>query len=231
MAYLKKISTIGKLLYPSLWWKLPSKQKNLYLTFDDGPNPEVTPWVLKILKESKARATFFCVGENVAKYPDIFQQILTEGHHIGNHTYNHLKGWKTSENVYLENVHLAEEAIFKNVNKLKNLGEIHPGTFNPYLKSKIETQKLFRPPYGKILPGQIKRLQKLGYKIVMWDVISGDFDAELSVEDCYQNVIKNCSSGSIVVFHDSIKAANKLKEVLPRVLQYYQEKGFEFKAV
>ncbi len=213
MAYLKKISTIGKLLYPSLLWKLPSKQKILYLTFDDGPSPEITPWVLKILKESQAKATFFCVGENVTKYPDIFQQILIEGHHIGNHTYNHLKGWGTSENAYLKNVQLAEEAILK------------------HSKPTAEPYKLFRPPYGKILPGQIKKLQKLGYKIVMWDVISGDFDAQLSAEDCYQNVIKNCSSGSIVVFHDSIKAAGKLKEILPEVLKYYQEKGFEFRAI
>ncbi|MGM1057135.1 MAG: polysaccharide deacetylase family protein [Bacteroidota bacterium] len=213
MAYLKKISTIGKLLYPSLLWKLPSKQKILYLTFDDGPSPEITPWVLEILKIFEAKATFFCVGENVSTYPSIFQQILIEGHHIGNHTYNHLKGWKTSEKVYLENVQLAEAAILK------------------HSKPTTETNKLFRPPYGKILPGQIKSVQKLGYKIVMWDVISGDFDSKLSAENCYQNVIKNCSSGSIVVFHDSKKAANKLKEVLPKILKYYQERGFEFKAV
>ena len=213
MAYLKKISTIGKLLYPSLLWKLPSNQKIIYLTFDDGPNLEITPWVLKLLKEFQAKATFFCVGENVSKYPDIFQQILIEGHHIGNHTYNHLKGWKTSEKTYLENVHLAEAAILKHSN------------------ATTITHKLFRPPYGKILPRQITKLQKLGYKIVMWDVISGDFDAQLSAEDCYQNVIKNCSSGSIVVFHDSIKAAGKLKEILPEVLKYYQEKGFEFRAI
>ena len=213
MAYLKKISTIGRLLYPSLLWKFPSEQKILYLTFDDGPNPEITPWVLNILKEFQAKATFFCVGENVTTYSDIFQQILKEGHHIGNHTYNHLKGWQTSEKAYLENVHLAEKAILK------------------HSKPTSETHKLFRPPYGKILPGQIKKLQELGYKIVMWDVISGDFDVQLSAEACYQNVIKNCSSGSIVVFHDSIKAAKKLKEVLPGILKYYQEKGFEFRAV
>lgn len=213
MPYLKKISTIGKLLYPSLLWKLPSKQKTLYLTFDDGPSPEITPWVLEILKTFQAKATFFCVGENVSKYPHIFQQILTEGHHIGNHTFNHLKGWETSEKVYLENVQLAEAAILK------------------HSKPTTETNKLFRPPYGKILPGQVKSLQKFGYKIVMWDVISGDFDLKISAEDCYQNVIKNCSFGSIVVFHDSKKAANKLKEVLPKVLKYYQEKDFEFKAV
>lgn len=213
MAYLKKISTIGKLLYPSLLWKLPSKQKTLYLTFDDGPNPEITPWVLKTLKQSQAKGTFFCVGENVSTYPNIFQQILKEGHQVGNHTYNHLKGWKTSEKAYLENVHLAEGAMLR------------PS------KHTSETFKLFRPPYGKILPSQIKKLQKLGYKIVMWDVISGDFDAKFSAEDCYRNVINNCSPGSIVVFHDSIKAAKKLKEVLPKVLKYFQEKGFEFKAI
>ncbi len=231
MAYFKKISTLGKLLYPSLFWKMPSKQKILYLTFDDGPNPEITPWVLTILNEFKAKATFFCVGENVANHPDIFQQILTEGHHIGNHTYNHIKGWKTSEKDYLENVYLAEEVILMNVNKQDNPGEIRSSGLNPHSEPKTQTSKLFRPPYGKILPGQIKKLQKLGYKIVMWDVISGDFDAKLSAEDCYKNVIKNCSSGSIVVFHDSIKAAKKLKEVLPGVLKYYQEEGFEFKAI
>lgn len=213
MAYLKKISTIGRLLYPSLLWKFPSEQKILYLTFDDGPNPEITPWVLDILKEFQAKATFFCVGENITTYPGLFQKILNEGHRVGNHTHNHLKGWETSEKAYLENVHLAEKAILK------------------YSKPTSKTYKLFRPPYGKILPGQISKLQKLGYKIVMWDVISGDFDPKLSAEACYQNVIRNCGSGSIVVFHDSIKAGEKLKEVLPGILKYYQEKGFEFRAV
>lgn len=213
MAYLKKIATIGKLLFPSLLWKFPSKQKILYLTFDDGPNPEITPWVLRMLKQFQAKATFFCVGDNISNHSDIFREILIEGHHIGNHTNNHLKGWKTSLKEYIENVHLAEKAISK------------------HSKHTPESKKLFRPPYGKILPGQIKKLQKLGYEIVMWDVISGDFDTQLSVDDCYQNVIRNCNSGSIVVFHDSIKAAKKLKEVLPKVLKYYQERNYQFRAV
>lgn len=225
MAYLKNISAIGKVFYPSLLWKIPVKQKILYLSFDDGPIPEITPWVLEILKDYNAKATFFCVGENITKHPEVYEQILAEGHRTGNHTYNHIKGWETSTPAYLENVLLTEEALENQ--KHNFIGSDNFGKTSEF----VEQQKLFRPPYGRITPFQINKLQKLGYKIVMWDVISGDFDAEISAEECYENVVKNCSSGSIVVFHDSIKPSEKLKEVLPRVLQYYKKQGFRFESI
>jgi peptidoglycan/xylan/chitin deacetylase (PgdA/CDA1 family) len=229
MAYLKKISTIGKILCPSLLWNLPSKQKTLYLTFDDGPIPEVTPWVLALLKEYHAKATFFCIGENIVKHPKIFEQVLAEGHKVGNHSFNHLNGWKTPFSSYVENVQKAEEVIFE-----KQEARFKKQDFRTERKeNRKETKniKLFRPPYGKITPKQIKALQGQGFKIVMWEVISGDFDANISAENCLNNVLKNSKPGSIVVFHDSLKASEKLKEVLPKVLEYYHQKGFEFKAI
>lgn len=245
MAYLKKISTIGKILYPSLLWSLPSKQKTLYLTFDDGPIPEVTPWVLNLLKEYHAKATFFCIGENIVKHPEIFDQVLAEGHRIGNHTFNHLNGWKTPISTYIENVHKAEEVIFekqeirdrsqesrvKNQDFRKENIEKREEIIEYGKKIKDENIRLFRPPYGKVTPKQIKFLQNLGFKIVMWEVISGDFDAKLSAEKCLNNVLKYAKPGSIVVFHDSLKASEKLKEVLPKVLEYFDQRGFEFKAI
>lgn len=212
MVYFKNISKLGSLLAPSLLWNMPRNSKTIYLSFDDGPHPEITPWVLKTLNEHQAKATFFCVGENISKYPEVFQQLISEGHSFGNHTHNHLKGWKTSTSNYLENVLKAEVVISK-------------------FSENTEDQKLFRPPYGKIKPSQAKRLQLLNYKIVMWDALSADFDPTLSAEDCYKNVIKTSKAGSIVVFHDSEKASEKLKTVLPRILEYYSEKGFNFKGL
>tara|TARA_R100000935_G_C2824469_1_gene161539 strand:+ start:901 stop:1539 length:639 start_codon:yes stop_codon:yes gene_type:complete len=210
MAYLKNISKIGSLLAPSLLWNMPRDTNTIYLSFDDGPHPEITSWVLKALKNYDAKATFFCVGENILKYPKIFQQLISEGHSVGNHTHNHLKGWKTSTSNYLENTNKAEAAFSKYSTASNNI-------------------KLFRPPYGKIKPSQIRRLNQLDYKIVMWDALSADFDSTINAEDCFNNVIENTKAGSIVVFHDSEKASEKLKSVLPRVLKYYSEKGFEFK--
>lgn len=212
MPYFNNISRLGRLLFPSLLWNMPRDTKTLYLSFDDGPHPEITPWVLAILQNYNAKATFFCVGKNITKYPNVFKQLLSEGHSIGNHTHNHLKGWKTSTSQYLENV-LEAESIIENYadNTTRN--------------------KLFRPPYGRVKQSQIKRLRLLNYKIVMWDVLSGDFDAAISAEECYQNVLENTKSGSILVFHDCENASEKLKIVLPRVLEYYSEKGFEFKGL
>lgn len=211
MAYLKNISRIGSLLAPSLLWNMPRNAKTIYLSFDDGPHPEITPWVLEKLHQYQAKATFFCVGENIQKFPEVFKQLISEGHSFGNHTHNHLKGWKTSTFRYLENVAVAETVISK------------------FLE--IKDVKLFRPPYGKIKPSQIKELHKRNYKIVMWDALSVDFDASISAESCFKNVIENCKPGSIVVFHDSEKASKNLKTVLPKVLEYYSEKGFEFKGI
>lgn len=224
MAYLKKISTLGKFFYPSLLWNLPKTGKVLYLTFDDGPIPEVSPWVLDLLKKYNAKATFFCIGENIVKYPEIFDQVLAKGHRIGNHTFNHLNGWKTPDSTFIKNVHKTEEVIFEKQESRERNQDYRTET-------KYKNIKLFRPPYGKITPKQIKILQQQGFKIVMWEVISGDFDANLSAENCFNNVIKYSRQGSIVVFHDSLKASGKLKEVLPKVLEYYHQKGFEFKAI
>ena len=187
-------------LLPGMIWRMESVEKKVYLTFDDGPIPEVTPWVLDELDKYGAKATFFCVGQNVEKYGDIFHQLKSQGHTIGSHTYNHISGWASDNLDYMLNVRKA---------------------------SKICESNIFRPPYGKIRPSQTRFL-KHHYRIVMWDVLSGDFDPNISAEQCLQNVLKNTIAGSIVVFHDSIKSFEKLKFVLPRVLNYYSEQGYQF---
>ena len=192
-------------LYPERIWAFPASTNSVYLTFDDGPIPEVTPWVLDELKKYNAKATFFCIGENVKKHPEIFQRILTEGHSVGNHTFNHLNGAKTETLAYIENVERCHEAINSEV--------------------KIQNSKLFRPPYGKITSKQAKILQQKGFKIVMWDIISYDYDANVSEEKCLQNVLKHIKPGSVVVFHDSVKAEKNLRYVLPKVLEFVGEKG------
>jgi len=198
-----------KKLYPNRITNIKA-EKTIYLTFDDGPIPEITPWVLDILKQYNAKATFFCIGDNIRKHPEVFQQIIKEKHRVGNHTFNHLNGWKTSEEKYIENTLLAEKEIEK---------------FSP------QKTKLFRPPFGKIKNSQAAKLVKQNYTIVMWDVISGDFDTRISKDKCLSNVLKNASAGSTIVFHDSIKASESLKFTLPKVLDYYAEKGFDFKAL
>jgi len=198
--YLNKTPKIIRPLAKDLIWSFPGKTSTLYLTFDDGPIPNVTPAVLAILDEFNAKATFFCVGENVKKHPDIYKMILEKGHSVGNHTYNHLSGWKSDNNEYKENILEAENYI---------------------------TSSLFRPPYGKITRSQIKLL-KSDYKIVMWDVLSGDFDTSTSPEKCANNVIKNASEGSIIVFHDSIKAEKTMLKSLPLVLEHFAKLHFEF---
>lgn len=205
MNYLKKISGLGRIFYPSLTCKIKTSQKILYLSFDDGPIPEVTSWVLNELQLFNAKAVFFCIGENLQNNPKIAKQILAEGHKMGNHTFSHPKGWETKNSDYLENTLKCEDI-------LKDYSE----------------EKLFRPPYGKIKYSQIKLLEKHGFKIVMWDVISGDFDTTITSENCYQNVVGNCNEGSIVVFHDSIKAFPHLKNILPRVLEFYSNLGYRF---
>ncbi|MCE7993103.1 MAG: polysaccharide deacetylase family protein [Roseivirga sp.] len=193
-------------LYPSLIWRKPTKEKVIYLTFDDGPIPNLTPWVLDVLREFNAKATFFCVGENVQKHPEIFQQIIEEGHAVGNHTFNHLNGWKTPDIDYLRNTLRADEEIRK------------------YTKT-----DLFRPPYGRIGRQQMKQL---GHKrMIMWDVLSGDFSAKLNPERVLSKSIRYTSSGSIVVFHDNLKATQNLKYALPAYLAHFIELGYSFKAL
>ena len=206
-----KYPSILRLLYPGRL-SVIKKQKAIYLTFDDGPVPEVTPWVLQELKKFDAKATFFCIGENVQKHPEIFQQLLKDNHCIGNHTYNHLDGWKTSTSEYLENTEKTNEILESESIPQAQL-------------------KLFRPPYGKIKNTQARKLTKSGYQIVMWDVISGDYDSDFSAEKCFHNVIDNSTEGSTIVFHDSQKAFQNLKVVLPKVLEHFQNKGWEFRSL
>lgn len=207
-----KTPLVVKKIFPQYVWEISTNNKELYLTFDDGPTPEITNWVLKVLKQYEAKATFFCIGDNVKKYPEIFQKILENGHVIGNHTQNHIKGWDTKTKDYLDNVLQAEQSIKDHMPNSKSI-------------------TLFRPPYGRIKPKQGKKLMDLGYKIVMWDVLSFDWDKTVSNEDCFNNVISKSKNGSVIVFHDSVKASNNMTFTLPKVLEYYTEKGFTFKSI
>jgi peptidoglycan-N-acetylglucosamine deacetylase len=200
-----KTNRFIKLIFPNYIWDIPNNEKKVFLTFDDGPTPEITEWTLNQLEQFQAKATFFCIGNNIEKHPEIFQKIIAAGHAIGNHTFNHLKGWKTSTTKYIENVKLYEDEHFKLY---------------------TENCTLFRPPYGKIKTSQSKKLRKLGYKIIMWDVLSRDFDQSISQEQCLENVLNNIETGSIIVFHDSVKAEHNLKYVLPKTLKFLKEKGF-----
>ena len=190
-------------LLPSLTWKIKTKEKIIYLTFDDGPIPEVTPWVLDKLKDYGAKATFFCVGENARKNPDILERIITEKHTLGNHTMNHLNGWKVKTNDYISNI--------------KDC-------------SRYVSSDLFRPPYGKIRLAQIRSVKK-EYKIIMWNVLSKDYDINLTGQQCFEIVKRKLTAGSIVVFHDSIKAKNRLQEALPATLEYFSNTGYRFHAL
>lgn len=203
MFYWIKTHKIIKKIFPKLIWDIPNGNNKVYLTFDDGPTPEITNWVLNQLKQYEAKATFFCIGKNIKANPDILKNILNDGHSIGNHTFNHLNGWKTSTDKYLDDSNQWAVGSGQNSNC-----------------------KLFRPPYGKIRPLQAYKLQKLGYKIIMWDVLSADFDQSISPEQCLQNVISNIETGSIIVFHDSIRANNNLTHTLPKTLQFLKQKGF-----
>ena len=202
-----KTNKIIKQLFSNYIWSIPTNEPIVYLTFDDGPTPEITEWVLFQLKEYNAKATFFCIGNNIKKYPEIFKKVIEEGHAIGNHTFNHVKGWKTSNKTYINEVESCEEVIQKS-----------------FLKH--QPTKLFRPPYGKIKPSQSRILRKKGYKIIMWDVLSVDFDVNITSQNCLNNVIENIENGSIIVFHDSVKAFQNLEYTLPETLDFLKNKGF-----
>ncbi len=201
--YLVRTPQFIQNLFPNFVWKIYNEEKSLYLTFDDGPIPEVTPWVIDQLAEYNAKGTFFCVGENAAKYPDILDRLLFAGHSVGNHTYNHWSGWKTDNIPYYHNVRKC---------------------------ARLVKSSLFRPPYGRLKPGQIQFLQR-HYQIVMWDVLSADFDQNIEPERCLENVIQNAFPGSIVVFHDSLKTQKNLKYALPRVLEHYSSLGYSFRGI
>ncbi|HMN33123.1 MAG: polysaccharide deacetylase family protein [Chitinophagaceae bacterium] len=204
--YLIKTPIILKALYNRCIWHIKDNANSVYVTFDDGPHPKATPFILEQLKKFNAKATFFCIGKNVAEYPEIFQQIIDEGHAVGNHTYNHLNGWKTNNFTYFKNINKAHQLIQSNI---------------------------FRPPYGRITHAQAVGIEKLfpKMKIIMWDVLSGDFDLELSPHECYQNVIETAVPGSIIVFHDSDKAWDRMKYALPKFLEYATEQNWKFKKI
>jgi peptidoglycan/xylan/chitin deacetylase (PgdA/CDA1 family) len=192
-----------KLLYPSLLWNKARDGNRIFVTFDDGPIPIVTPFVLNILQQHKAKATFFCIGDNVRKHPEVFEQVKNEGHSIGNHTFNHLRGWKTEDEVYIDNFRQADELVHSS---------------------------LFRPPYGRIKRSQIKLLNRgrPDLQIVMWDVLSKDYDKNVDPETCLRNVLKYTRPGSVIVFHDSLKAFDRLEYVLPRAMEEWSRRGWEF---
>ncbi|MBC7886415.1 MAG: polysaccharide deacetylase family protein [Ferruginibacter sp.] len=206
MFYFVKTPGWLKKLYGECIWQMPAQQKIIYLTFDDGPHHEATPFVLDVLKKHQAKATFFCIGKNVLEQPAVYERIISEGHAVGNHTFNHLNGWKTTDEVYMENISEAKKYI---------------------------DSALFRPPYGRITKFQLKLLSNYQYQLtpIMWTVLSGDFDLRLSKEHCLRNVLKKSGSGSIVVFHDSEKAFERLVFSLPKMLEYFTAQGYRFEKI
>ncbi len=200
---LVKIPRILKNIFPEITWNIQGSEPALYLTFDDGPTPDITSRVLKELDRFRAKATFFCIGRNVERHPDIFSQVVDKGHAVGNHTYSHLKGWYTADKEYYDDIILAARFIHSS---------------------------LYRPAYGMITPAQLRHL-KQQYQIVLWEIMSYDFDFNTSPEQCLSNVIRHTRPGSVVVFHDSLKASEKTLYALPRVLEHFAEKGWAFRKI
>lgn len=200
---LVRIPGILKRLYPQIIWDIPDAQPAVYITFDDGPTPGVTDQVLDILRRFTADATFFCIGRNVERHPETYTRILQSGHATGNHTYSHLNGWYTSDKEYYADIRLAAQFI---------------------------QSSLYRPAYGMITPKQLKALMSY-YRIILWDVMSYDFAINISPAQCLKNVIRHAQPGSIIVFHDSLKASEKVIHTLPRVLEFFREKGWQCKSI
>ncbi|MTI32785.1 polysaccharide deacetylase family protein [Xanthovirga aplysinae] len=207
--YFHKTPFWVKRIFSAYTWDIPESEKVLYLTFDDGPVPEVTTFVLEQLSQFNAEATFFCVGDNIRKHPEVFQMILQNGHAVGNHTFNHLNGWKTPVEEYLDNIDRCANEMVKN--------------------SPNSNFSLLRPPHGRITRKQAGQLRRKGYQIIMWDVLSGDFDVHLDSKKCFEKSIQGTKEGTIIIFHDSLKAERNLRYVLPRYLDYFSSKGFIFK--
>ena len=202
--YFVKAPFLLKKIYPkNLIWNKPS-QDSVYLTFDDGPHPFATPFVLDQLSKYNAKATFFCIGKNIVEHPEIYHNILAGGHKAGNHTHTHLSGWKANTQSYLDNIQNAAQFI---------------------------NSKLFRPPYGRIRGSQADQILKQGYKIIMWDVLCGDFDETISAEKCWENIALNIEPGSIVVFHDSTKAWERMRYALPKTLAFCVKKGWKMESL
>lgn len=201
--YLIKTPGFVQGLFPGFTWRMPTQAKEIFLTFDDGPVPGTTAWILDTLEQYNAKATFFCVGENVEKNPELFEEIKAHGHKVGNHTYNHLAGWSTDNIEYFHNIRKCAQLV---------------------------KSDLFRPPYGKMKPSQVQFLER-HYKIVMWDILSGDFDEEMTPDRCVQNVVKNVKPGSIVVMHDNYKSFQVLQQALPVILEQLTQEGYVFNAI
>ena len=200
---LEQPPAIYRLLFPKVKWRFNKSEKCVYLTFDDGPVPEITSWVLNLLDKYGIKATFFCVGDNVRKYPDVYQQILDKGHGVGNHTFHHKQGICCRTKNYVLETKLAARYI---------------------------DSKLFRPPHGHMRLRQILKLRK-DYKIIMWDVVTRDYSWRLNAKQVFEKVKKYTRNGSVIVFHDSIKAEPRLKEALPKSIEWLLEQGYTFKLI
>jgi len=204
--YPSKMPFFVRWLLPKLIYRYPADDNRVYLTFDDGPTPEVTPWILDLLKQEQIKATFFCLGSQIEKHPDIFKQIIDTGHQIGNHSFQHESGWKTTTGKYIESVKKTEKLITQ---------------YNI-------TTKLFRPPYGRITPKQIKFLKQANYRIIMWSMLSGDFSSKLNPALALNYLKNNTQGGDIIVFHDSLKAYKNLKIILPAYIKQLKKQGYTF---
>ena len=197
------LPTFLRWIYPSAIWNLPSERKVLYLTFDDGPNPVVTEKILELLEEYDAKATFFCIGKNIEHHPELFKLVKSKGHHIGSHTYSHINGWESNCFDFLTDYQKGRDLAGSN---------------------------LFRPPYGRILLNPLQTIQKQD-KVIMWDILSKDYDASLTPETVLNNVLRNIKPGAIIVFHDSEKAKKNVLAVLPQLLQYLKQQGYTMEAI
>ncbi|MCQ2195486.1 MAG: polysaccharide deacetylase family protein [Paludibacteraceae bacterium] len=201
--FIEQPPTAFRICFPNAAWRIPQKEKTVYLTFDDGPIPEVTPWVLDILKQYGVKATFFCVGDNVRKHPDVFKQVIDAGHKVGNHSFNHIQGFKYSTKDYMENVEKADALIHS---------------------------VLYRPPHGQLYIRQLRKLKKK-YQVVMWDVVTRDYNKDLSGEFVLNVVKRKARNGSIIVFHDSLKAEKNMKYAMPKAIEWLLQEGYKFEVL
>ncbi|MDN5202923.1 polysaccharide deacetylase family protein [Fulvivirgaceae bacterium BMA10] len=208
--YLHKTPKFLQYLYPGLVWHKDRKEKCIYITFDDGPVPEITQFALNTLGDFNAKGTFFCVGENISRFPEEFKKVVDQGHSVGNHTFNHMNGWNNSQEHYYKNVERCHEEMKKFIS--------------------VDSRQLFRPPYGRIKRAQANKLMT-NYDIIMWDVLTGDFDHNLDQDTCLKKAIESTRNGSIVIFHDSEKAARNMQFVLPRYLDHFSNLGYTFSAL